>query len=134
MLYEVITILLPFETPGWMTLILGALLGLAMDVFTETLGMHMAATVVMAYIRPYVLANFAPRDGYESGSFPRVHYYGLPWFVKYALILILVHHLVFFYLEIFRIQEFFTTLLRVVLSTLFSGVLIVGSQFFVFRK
>lgn len=133
-IYILFIILLPFETPAWVTLFVGFLLGLTIDIFAETLGMHTASTVLIAYLRPYVLSFFAPRDGYESGSYPRVFYYGLPWFIKYSIILVFVHHLVLFYLELFTFQDFFVTFLRIVLSTLFSTLLIVLSQYFVFRK
>ena len=133
-IYILFIILLPFETPAWLALVLGFLLGFSIDIFTETLGMHTAACVFMAFIRPYVLSNFAPRDGYESGSFPRIFYYGLPWFIKYATILVFAHHLVLFYLEMFSFSDFFATFLRVLLSTLFSSFLIILSQYFIFRK
>jgi rod shape-determining protein MreD len=132
--YVLFILLLPFETPAWLTLLSGFLLGLSIDIFSETLGMHTAATVFMAFMRPFVLSYFAPRDGYESGSFPRIFYYGLPWFIKYATILVLAHHLVLFYLEMFSFRDFFTTFLRVLLSTIFSSFLIVISQYFIFRK
>lgn len=131
--YILFIILLPFETPGWMTLLLAFLLGITIDIFCESLGMHAAATVFMAFIRPYALSYFAPREGYESGSFPRVFYYGLPWFIKYSVILVLSHHLILFYLEMFTFHDFFSTFIRVILSTLFSTALIVVSQYFIFR-
>jgi len=133
-IYIIFIILLPFETPIWLSLILGFSLGLSIDIFTETIGMHTASTVFIAYIRPYILLSFAPRDGYEPGTFPRVYYYGLPWFIKYAAILVFAHHLMLFYIEMFQFRDFFSTLLRVILSSLFSITLIVASQFFVFRK
>ncbi len=133
-IYIIFIILLPFETPAWVCLLLGFFLGLSIDIFTETMGMHTAATVFIAYIRPYILSSFAPRDGYESGTFPRVYYYGLPWFIKYASLLVFAHHLVLFYVEMFKFQDFFSTLLRVILSSLFSITLIVVSQYFIFRK
>jgi hypothetical protein len=132
--YILFILLLPFETPAWVTLSLGFGLGLIIDIFSETLGMHTAATVLISFIRPYVLSSFAPRDGYETRTLPRVFYYGLPWFIKYTIIMVLVHHLLLFYIEIFRFQDFFAILLRVILSTIFSSVLIILSQFFVFRK
>lgn len=132
--YILFILLLPFETPAWVTLSLGFILGLIIDIFSETLGMHTAATVLISFIRPYVLSSFAPRDGYETRTLPRVFYYGLPWFIKYTIIMVLVHHLVLFYIEIFRFQDFFAILLRVILSTIFSSALVILSQFFVFRK
>lgn len=133
-IYIIFIILLPFETPAWVSLLLGFFLGLSIDIFTETIGMHTASTVFIAYIRPYFLSSFAPRDGYEPGTFPRVFYYGLPWFIKYTSLLVVAHHFMLFFIEMFSFQDFFSTLLRVILSSLFSITLIVISQFFVFRK
>lgn len=133
-IYILFIILLPFETPAWAALLSAFTLGLGMDIVCETMGMHTSATVFMAFTRPYVLSYFAPHDGYESGSLPRVHYYGIAWFVKYAVIMVLIHHLFFFYVEMFKMHDFFITLLRVILSTFFSSAIIIISQYFVFRK
>jgi len=133
-LYVLFILLLPFETPVWLQLILGFLLGIIIDMFTRTLGMHTSATVFMAFMRPFVLNYFAPRDGYESGSFPRLFYFGFNWFLKYALILVFLHHCFLFYIEIFRLSEFFLTLVRVMASTLLTMVFIMLSQYVVFRK
>ena len=133
-LYVLFILLLPFETPVWLQLILGFLLGIIIDMFARTLGMHTSATVFMAFMRPFVLNYFAPRDGYESGSFPRLFYFGFNLFLKYALILVFLHHCFLFYIEIFRLSEFFLTLLRVMASTLLTMVFIMLSQYVVFRK
>lgn len=132
--YILFILLLPFETPGWFMLLSGFLLGLMIDLFMHTPGMHAAATVFIAFVRPYILEFIAPRDGYESGSFPRLYHYGFAWFLKYTLILVFAHHFFLFYVEVFRLADFFHTLARVILSTLFSSLLIVLSQYFIFRK
>ena len=59
---------------------------------------------------------------------------GLIWFVKYTVIIVVIHHLVLFYAEVFSFSHFFLTLLKVLLSSVFTLVFIVLSQFFVFRK
>ena len=132
--YVLFILLLPFETPPWLLLFSGFTLGLSVDLFVHTPGVHTIATVFMAFLRPQVLKIFAPRDGYEPGTFPRLSYYGFEWFFKYTLILVFVHHLVLFYVEVFRFSDFFSTFLRVILSTIFSTFLVVISQFFIFRK
>ncbi|MBN1133094.1 MAG: rod shape-determining protein MreD [Bacteroidales bacterium] len=132
--YLLFIILMPFETPGWLLLIAGFLLGFSIDLFEHTPGMHTAATVFMAFIRPYLLKLFGPRDGYEPDTFPRIFYYGFTWFLKYAVIMVFAHHLILFYLEVFSLNEFFSTFLRIILSTLLSVSVIVLSQYFVFRK
>jgi len=132
--YLLVIILMPFETPRWLLLLTGFMLGLSIDFFSHTLGMHTAATVLAAFVRPYLLKLLGPRDGYEPETFPRVYYYGFVWFVKYSLLLVFIHHLCLFYLEVFQLKDFLATLARVILSTLLSASTIVLSQFFVFRK
>lgn len=132
--YLLFILLMPFETPRWVVLLSGFFLGLGIDLFEHTPGMHTAATVLIAFIRPYFLNLLAPRDGYEPETFPRIHYYGFSWFLKYTLLMVLVHHLALFYLEVFQLQNFLSTLLRVVLSTVLSSACLVLSQYFVFRK
>jgi rod shape-determining protein MreD len=132
--YVLFILLMPFETPGWLLLLVAFALGLSVDLFTNTYGMHAAATVFMAFLRPYILEMSSPRDGYEPGTLPRLHYYGFRWFLQYTVILVLGHHLVLFYLEVFRFAEFFSTLLRVLLSSVFSITLIILSQYFIYRK
>ncbi len=133
-IYVLFIILLPFETPNWMLLVSGFALGLTMDIFSETLGMHTSASVLAAYVRPMALSMFAPRDGYESGSFPRVHYYGFVWFLQYSLVLVFAHHMLLFLTEMFRAQDIMHILARIILSSIFSVSLICLSQYFVFRK
>jgi len=132
--YVLFIILMPFETPPWVQLVTGFLLGFSIDLYEHTMGMHTAATVLIAFLRPYLLNLFAPRDGYEPDTYPRIYYYGFTWFLKYALIIVFVHHFVLFYLEVFNLKDFFSTFLRVILSTLLSVSTIVLSQYFVFRK
>jgi rod shape-determining protein MreD len=132
--YILFILLLPFETPRWLLLIAAFALGISVDLFTQTPGMHAFATVFMAFLRPFVLEMSSPRDGYEPGTFPRLAYYGFQWFLRYTVILVLAHHLVLFYIEVFRFSEFFSTLLRVILSSLFSIILIMLSQYFIYRK
>jgi rod shape-determining protein MreD len=133
-IYILFILLMPFETPRWMQLLSGFMLGMGIDLFMSTPGMHTAATVLISFVRPYLLNLLAPRDGYETDSFPRIHYYGFFWFLKYTLIIVVIHHFVLFYLEIFQLKDFLSTLLRVILSSALSASTIVLSQYFVFRK
>lgn len=133
-LYVLFILLMPFETPKWLLIMAAFALGLSVDLFTQTPGMHAAASVFMAFLRPYILEMSAPRDGYEAGTFPRVYYYGFQWFLRYTVILVLAHHFILFYIEVFRLSEFFSTFLRVLLSSLVSVILIMLSQYFIYRK
>ncbi|MDX9696147.1 MAG: rod shape-determining protein MreD [Bacteroidales bacterium] len=128
--YILFILALPFETPKWLLLVLGFLLGLSIDLFSNTIGMHSSATVFIAFLRPFVLKIISPRDGYDSETYPTVSFYGANWFIKYAAILVFAHHLFLFYIEVFGFSGFFSTLLRVILSSLLSILIIFISQYF----
>lgn len=129
-IYVVFILTLPFETPKWLLLVLAFLIGITIDLFSHTLGMHSSAAVFMAFLRPFVLEIIAPRDGYESETYPQLRYYGVNWFLKYAAILVFAHHLFLFYIEVFRFSDFFATLFRALLSSIFSIFLILIGQYF----
>jgi hypothetical protein len=131
--YVLFILSLPFETPRWGLLVLGFLLGLTIDLFSHTVGMHTSAVVFMAFLRPIVLRTLEPRDGYEPEKQPSVKDYGFSWYFYYAGILILAHHLFLFYVEIFKLDHFFHTLSRALLSAVFSLVLILFIKVFIKR-
>lgn len=133
-IYVLFIVVLPFETPKWLILVAGFVTGITIDMFYDTAGMHAAACVLMAYVRPGVLKLFSPRDGYEFGTQPTVQYLGVPWFLSYSGILIFLHHFALFYLEIFRFSEFFSTFLRVLISTIFTVLIVVITQYLFNRK
>jgi len=128
--YILFILLLPIELADWLLLVLSFLTGLIIDIFSGSLGMHTASTVLAGFSRPYVLQIISPRDGYEPGSEPSMINYGFRWFVIYTLILVLIHHTTLFYLEVFRLSDFFRTLLRVLLSTLFSSAIILLIEYY----
>jgi rod shape-determining protein MreD len=118
-------LLLPFEIPAWLLLIISFFTGLIIDLFSGTPGMHTSATVLAGFVRPFILRIISPRDGYESGADPSMLIYGFRWFLIYTSIIVIIHHTALFYLEVFRFADFFRTLLRVLLSSLFSITFIV---------
>jgi hypothetical protein len=133
-LYVLFILLLPFEIPGWMLLISAFLLGLGIDLFSGTSGIHAAASVFMAFCRPAVINLLESSKEIEPGMEPGIRQMGFSWFFVYAIILIFLHHLVVFYLEIFRFSEFFFTLYRVLINTLFTLALVILSLYLFYRK
>jgi rod shape-determining protein MreD len=129
-IYILIILLLPVEIPSWLLLIISFITGMIIDIFSGTIGMHTSSTVLAGFIRPYVLRIMAPRDGYEAGDSPSMALYGVRWFFIYTLIIVSIHHLSLFYLEVFSFTDFFRTLLRVVLSSGFSIVFILLLEYY----
>lgn len=128
-LYVLFILLLPLDTPKWMLLSLGFLMGLAVDTFSNTAGMHTAASTFMAFCRPLTLNVVTPRGGYEHEQIPGLKTMGSRWFITYASILVVLHHILLFNIEIFRLSEFFITSVRAVLSSAFTILLIILSQY-----
>ncbi len=131
--YLIFILLLPFETPGWILLLISFALGGILDIFSDTFGIHAASCVFIAFIRPFFLDLNSPRDGYAPGSLPALSFYGFSWFFRYTLILVLMHHIVFFFLEAFSFQNLMLTFGKIALSTLFSSFVIIISQYFIFK-
>lgn len=132
-IYILFIILLPVNTPQYLMLFTGFLLGLAVDVFSNSPGMHASATVFIAFIRPSVIRAISNREE-DRHNYPGLKQNSFSWFLFYTAIMVFLHHLVFFYLEIFTFTHFLSTLLKVVVSSLFSIFVIVLSQFLIFRE
>jgi len=130
--YIYFILLLPFSTPKWMLLLAAFLLGLSVDIFTNTIGLNASACVVMAFMRPLVISAISSGPESLLGHTPSLKNQGLKWFLYYSVILILVHHLTFFYLEIFRLNEFLATLARVCLSSAFTLLLVLLSEYMIY--
>lgn len=128
--YIMFILLLPVEIPSWLLLLLCFGTGLVIDFFSGSPGMHSSATVLAGFVRPSILRIVSPRDGYETRAEPSMLSYGFRWFLTYATLIVLIHHTALFYLEVFRFADFFRTLLRVLLSTLFSVTFILLMEYY----
>jgi rod shape-determining protein MreD len=132
--YILFVMMLPLETPRWLTLLLGMLTGLLIDMFANSGGMHAAATVIMAYMRPAVLRLISPREDYDSEMSITPQRMGLKWFLAYASMMILIHHFAFFYIEVFRFSEFFITFFKAIFNSLITLVIVFLGMFLFAKK
>jgi rod shape-determining protein MreD len=112
-----------------MTLILAFLLGITVDSFSNTPGMHTFATVLVAFLRNPVINIFTT---IEEGANPEPSFntFGVSVFIKYIITLVLIHHAAFFFLEIFTFVGIGQTLLRIILNTLITSVILFGINSF----
>jgi len=96
-IYPLFILLLPLKTPHWALLLLGFLMGLCVDMFYDSLGLHAAAGVLIAYARKFVSQILEPRGGYEINDSPNKTDMGFSWFLQYSGILMGVFVLYFYY-------------------------------------
>ncbi len=129
--YILFILLLPFQIHPSLLLLLSAAMGLCIDIFSFTPGMHTSAAVLLGFARPFVLQFLAPHDGYEGLRFPGIRPFGFRWFLKYALLATLLHHTFLFFVEAFEFANFFHTLFRILLSSFFTVLLVILAEYLV---
>ena len=102
-------------------------LGLLIDIFTNTLGIHIFASVLIAYLRNFWIDALFFRNDFDFVS-PSIKNFGFFNFVKYAFVLIFVHHLALFILEVLTFNHFLLMLLRVLYNSIVSLLLIISFE------
>jgi len=127
-------LMMPFQIGSIVLLLAGMITGLVVDVFYDSLGVNMAATVLIAFIRPLWLRAVTPRGGYEDVNMPVLIQMGFPWFITYAIPLIFIHHLVLFYVEAGGLHMFFYTLLKAIFSTILTFIVLTIVQYIFYRS
>ncbi len=132
--YVLFLLLLPFEVPKIASLFIALLLGVVIDLFCNSSGLHTSSALVAIFSRYYILKYVSPRDGYDAAVQPNVYDMGLQWFITYAGSIIFIHHTYFFYLEAFRFTEFFSVLLRVILSSVSTFLVCYLLQFLFYKN
>jgi hypothetical protein len=95
-----------------LVVMLAALIGLTIDLFSFTLGINMLASVFAGFFRFYFLKLFSPRDIFESYS-PAFSTFGKALFMRYAALTTLLHQVVLFVTESFSLFEPVSLLLRI---------------------
>jgi len=132
--YIYFVLLLPFETPRWLLLLTAFILGLSIDIFTNTIGLNASACVLMAFCRPFVISAISSGPESLIGDTPSLRNQGIKWFLYYSIFLVLIHHFTLFYLEIFRFSEFMMTFVRVLLSSAFTMLLVLISEYLLYPR
>lgn len=94
------------------------LLGLILDTFSDSGGIHTIACITLAYYRPY-LFKFAFGLSYEYQTI-KLNDVLTPERFTFILLSVTIHHFILFALEAFRISFFWEILLRTILSTIFT--------------
>ncbi len=110
-------------TPKWAMLVWSFLLGLSIDVFSNTPGLAAASMTLVAAIQPYLLELFIQR-GDDDEVLPSILVFGLGKFTLFAFILTFVFCLVFFTLESFTFFNWIQWLMNMGTSVLLTLLLV----------
>lgn len=131
--YVLFVFLLPFSIPNWQLLFSGFAMGLAVDLFCGTPGLNAAATVFMAFIRPFVINGMTRRKDINENDEPSLDNMGVSRFLVYSILLLLAHNLLLFMLETFSFRLIGVVLLQTLLSV-FSSLILIFIILLLFKK
>jgi rod shape-determining protein MreD len=126
-LYILFILALPVQLPRWFLLIMAFVLGLTIDAFSNTIGMHAFATVFVAFFREGIIKLFTNIEEGNNPT-PSFHTFGVSAYIKYVVLMVIIHHTTLFILEAFSFSNFWTMLAKIILSSFVTILLILGIQ------
>lgn len=119
--YILFIILFPINNNRLLFIFLSFLLGLTIDMFSDSGGIHAAASVAIAYMRPLFLKSaFGMLYEHQTIKFKDTD---LSTRLGYMIILIVIHHLILFSLEVFNISQILLILKKTLFSSIFTLIL-----------
>lgn len=134
-IYFLFLLWLPFSVSRQWLLIIGFLTGLTLDYFTMTPGLHTAACLLIAYVRPFLISVLTPKDSSEFNyrePSPRAMLW-TPYLV-YVFVLTLLHHGYMIFLQWLSFGSFLDFIIKVISTTAISMLLIVTAELLFPRK
>ena len=127
MMYILFLINLPIRIPRWAEMLIGLLVGIMMDVWHSSLGIHIAACVALSFVRPLLLNNAIQdieriKDNISVQTIGRIEY------TKCAVVLTVLHHFIVFSLETLNIQFWWIVILQTLISSAMTLCVILGYE------
>jgi hypothetical protein len=116
--YILFILLIPVNSNKSFVLLSSFALGIILDMFANSGGIHALASIVLAYIRPS-LFKFAFGLSYEYQTVKIADKIS-PERITLLLLAVFTHHFIVFFFEFFRIDLIFQILSRTLYTTLFT--------------
>lgn len=134
MIYPLFILMINAEMNVFGLLSISFLLGLMIDILSNTFGLHASAAVLIAYFRPSIFKLFAPRDGYDPLVEINFFTMGFSWYLKTFGLILIIHHLWFFTVEFFRWDSLLSILQKTILSAPLSFIVSIAIHYLFFKK
>ena len=134
-LYYLFILWLPFSISRFRLMIVAFLLGLSLDYFMMSPGLHAAACVLIAFLRPYIISILATKEFSEfSYREPSARAMGWRPYIVYVLILTLFHHVYMVFLEWLSFGGFIDFIIKIFGTTGISMLMIITVELLFPRK
>lgn len=117
---------LPVHTSVNWVMTIGFVLGLVIDVFSNTPGMNALCCTLLAAVRHPVIKAMIPREDDMSNPLPSIESLGMGIYTKYMLTLVMIYCVFIFLVQAFTLNNIVQTVLRIVSSGVLSSLIILG--------
>lgn len=134
-IYFLFLLWLPFSVSRQWLLIIGFLTGLTLDYFTMTPGLHTAACLLIAYVRPFLIGVLTPKDSSDF-NYREPSPKAMLWtpYLVYVFVLTLLHHGYMVFLQWLSFGSFLDFIIKVIATTAISMLLIITIELLFPRK
>lgn len=122
-LYLYFIIKLPVGTPRAQVVFFSFLIGLVIDIFSNTPGMHAAACTLVGFMRDPLIRFFMGED-LPEGIYPSIHTFGFGGFLRYVLSFVIIQHVALFLIESLTLFDPLFLVMRIVASVVMTTLLI----------
>ncbi len=133
-IYPLFILLLPHDIPNWALILLGFFIGITVDLFYNSIGVHAAASVLTATLRPFILKLQEPKGGYAQDQSPTRYRLGTAPYLRYTALLMGVHLLWYYSMEAFTIAYISDILIRTIVTFVISMPVIIMHAFLINPK
>lgn len=131
-IYILCLLMMPITLPHSVDMIIGAIAGLVMDIFCNSLGVHTMACIFLMFIRPYLLSALV-NDKDRLNEQISLRTLGAEAMFRYVAILVVLHHLMVFMLAAWSWSHIGFVLLETIVSSVLTIVVIFGYNVLKYR-
>jgi len=132
-LYIAFVFLFPLRTLRFYFLLLAFLLGLFVDIFADSGGIHAFSTLTIAYVRLFFIKLYFRKTAVDY-SFFSIQKEPFGKIFNYTVTLTVLHHFILFSLDNFSFQNFSSVLLNTLYSSIFTLILFFLGGFILIKK
>ena len=124
-IYVLCLLMMPITLPLSVDMLIGAAAGFIMDIFCNSMGIHMASCILLMYARRYLLGLIV-NDRERLNEQINLHALGMEALLKYVVLLVIMHHLVVFALAAWSLAHIGFVLMETLVSSLITILFIIA--------
>lgn len=124
-IYVLCLLMMPITLSHSADMIIGAVVGLIMDIFCNSMGIHTTACIFIMFIRPYLIGAIV-NDKDRLNEQISLRSLGMEALLRYVVILVVIHHLIVFLLAAWNWAHIGFVLVETLVSSLVTIFIIIG--------